>query len=253
MLALPDIPDFLRRDKDNKLPQIAKPIVYSYTMLSTADTCLHRCYRQYIKRDIKYVETPEMKWGNEVHTAFEYRLGGKPLPGPVYNKDGMLKTPGMQHWEPIVSVYAERKAKPEVKLGITREAKPTGFFDADVFLRGKVDATIIYGTSAFLPDWKTGSSTYENPFELEIQGLLTKAANPHLKKISGHYVWLKENRIGQVYDLSDFASTWARVNNKVEVIEDAMASGEWPKTKGPLCGWCSVHDCEFNTSKSRAA
>ena len=29
-----------------------------------------------------------------------------------------------------------------------------------------------------------------------------------------------------------------------EVIEDAMKAGEWPKTKGPLCGYCNVVDCE---------
>lgn len=214
-----------------------KPIVYSYTMLSTADNCLHKCYRMYVKRDIPYVETVEMKWGNDVHSAFEYRLGGKPLPV------------NMAHWEPIVSVYAERKAIPEMKLGMTRQGKPTGFFDADVFLRGKADAVIRNGQVAFLGDWKTGNSKYENPFELEIQGLMVKAQMPNLRKIAGQYIWLKENRVGQVYDLSDFSSTWARVNNKVEVIEDAMASGEWPKTKNPLCPWCGVLDCENNPKR----
>lgn len=230
-----DIPPYLRRTKDNKMPDMpafAKPIVYSYTMLNTADTCLHRCYRQYIKRDIPYVETKEMKWGNDVHTAFEYRLGGKPLPET------------MRHWEPIVSVYAARKARPELKLGVTREGRPAEFFGHDVFLRGKIDATLIDGASAFLPDWKTGNSRYEDPFELQIQAVLIRAANPHLIKIAGHYVWLKENRAGQIYDLSDTNSTWAKINNKVEAIEDAMTANEWPKTKGPLCGYCGVKDCE---------
>ncbi len=223
-----------------------KPIVYSYTMLNTADTCLHRCYRQYVKKDIPYVETTEMAWGNKVHSAMEYRLGGKPLPGAVYDDEGKLKTPSMQHWEPLVSAYVERKAKPEKKTGITKEGKPTGFFDQDVWLRCKIDATMLNNTAVFLADWKTGSSKYENPFELEIQALTLKAAIPQINRIAGHYVFLKENRIGQTHDLSDFAATWARVNNKVEVIEDAMASGEWPKTKGPLCGYCSVSDCEHH-------
>ncbi len=150
----------------------------------------------------------------------------------------------MQHWEPLVVAYVERKAKPEKKTGITKDGKPTGFFDKDVWLRCKIDATMLNSTAVFLADWKTGGSKYEDPFELEIQALTLKAAIPQINRIAGHYVWLKENRIGQTHDLSDFAATWARINNKVERIEDAMKDGDWPKNKNPLCGWCSVKDCE---------
>lgn len=231
------IPDFLRRDKDNKMPVLPKPLVYSFTLLSTADTCLHRCYRQYVKRDIPYVETPEMKWGNEVHTAMEYRMGGKPLPE------------NMRHWEPLAAAFARPGARSEQKMGITRDGKPAEFFGKDVFLRGKIDVTLISGTTAFLPDWKTSKKPREEPFELECQAVMLRASNPYLTKIAGAYVWLHENRIGKIHELTDTNSTWARIHNKVEAIEDAMASGEWPKTRGPLCGWCNVMDCEFNTSR----
>lgn len=226
------IPDFLVRTKDNKMQAFTKPLVYSFTMLSTADNCLYKAFRMYVKKDLPFVETLEMKWGNEVHSAFEHRLGGKPLPH------------NMIHWEPLISAYVDRKALPEMKLGVTRKGQPTGFFDKDVFLRGKIDATMTSPTAAFIADWKTGSSRYENPFELEVQAVMLRAARPTIQKIGGHYVWLKEDRIGQPYDLSDVSSTWARINNKVEVIEDCMASGKWPKSKNPLCGYCPVKDCE---------
>jgi hypothetical protein len=251
----PELPAFLdrrstsaalRRDEQGApvTPAFAKPVVYSFTMLNTADNCLYKAFRQYVKRDIPYVESPEMLWGNMVHTAFEHRLGGKPLPGEVRNKDGTLQWPSMQHWEPLVSAYVDRKALPEMKLGVTREGRPTGFFDKDVFVRGKIDATMINGPAAFLADWKTGNSKYEHPFELEVQAVLLRASRPTVQKIGAHYVWLKEDRIGQPYDVSDVNSTWAKISNKVEVIEDCMASGEWPKNKNPLCGYCPVRDCE---------
>jgi hypothetical protein len=233
------IPDFLRRTKDNQMPSPAlKPIVYSYTLLKTADTCLYKCFRQYVKRDLPFDKTPEIDWGNRVHEAMEYRIGGKPLPQD------------MMHWEPIVSAYADRGAKPEKKTGITKDCKPTGFFDKDVWLRSKIDVTMLNGQAVFIGDWKTGSSRYEDPFELEIQALTLKAAVPAINRIGGHYVYLKENKIGQTYDLSDFNATWSKINNKVEVIEDALVSGEWPKTKNPLCGWCAVLDCENNPKRA---
>ncbi len=236
--AFPDIPACLRRDKDNRMPTPAfKPIVYSYTLLKTADTCLYKCYRQYVKRDLPFDKTPEIEWGNKVHEAMEYRIGGKPLPQE------------MMHWEPIVSAYVDRGAKSEKKTGITKLGNPAGFFDKDVWLRCKIDVTMLNGVNVFISDFKTGNSKYEDPFELEIQALTLKAAIPPIERIWGHYAWLKENRIGQVHDLSDFNATWAKINNKVEVIEDCMASGEWPKTKGPLCNWCACTDCEFNPKR----
>ena len=214
-----------------------KPTVYSYTLLKTADTCLHKAYRQYIKRDLAFDKTPEIDWGNRVHEAMEYRIGGKPLPQD------------MMHWEPIVSAYVDRGAKAEKKTGITNECNPTGFFDKDVWLRCKIDVTMLNGPAVFISDFKTGNSRYEDAFELEIQALTLKAAIPSITRIAGHYAWLKENRIGKPHDLSDFSATWAKINNKVEVIEDCMASGEWPKTKNPLCNWCGVLDCENNPKR----
>ena len=83
-------------------------MVYSYTLLKTADTCLYKCFRQYMKRDLPFDKTPEIECGNKVHEAMEHRIGGKPLPQE------------MIHWEPIVSAYVDRKAKPEKKTGITK-------------------------------------------------------------------------------------------------------------------------------------
>jgi len=237
---IPDLPGFLDRRSQPKAastPGFAKPLVYSFTFLNTYDICPYQCFRRYVKKDIPFFETPEMAWGNKVHSAMEYRVGGKPLPTE------------MQQWEGLVAPIAARGGKAEMRMGVTREGKPTDFFGKDVFLRGKVDVTMISGTAAFLPDWKTGRSR-EEPFELEIQAVMVHAANPYLTKIAGAYVWLKENRMGQIYDLTDTRSTWARTNNKVEQIEDSMKAGEWEKTKGPLCGWCPCTDCEHNPKKS---
>ena len=232
-----DIPPFLRRTKDNKMPPLAlKPFVWSYTNLHTyADVCQYQFFRTYVKKDIPYVASKEMEYGKQVHTAMEYRIGGgKPLPE------------NMRHWEHIAAPLAAHKPKVEIKLGITREGKPTGFFDNDVAGRGTLDVVILKDTAAMLFDHKTGSSKYENPFELEMHAMFLKAANPQVTKVKGSFLWLKENRIGTSYDLSGFNSTWARVNNMVEEIGDKMLSGEWEKRKGPLCAYCRVFDCEMN-------
>ena len=210
-----------------------KPFVFTYTNINTFMICNHQMFRRYVKKDIEFKKTADMDWGNEVHTAFEYRLGGRPLP------------PKMSMWEPFAAALDGLNAKAEVKLGITAEGRPTGFFDKDVWLRGKADVIAINGTACFLPDWKTGKPR-EEPLELAVNAMLVHAHYPHLRQFTGAYVWLKENRMGVSHDVSNTNATWAKVNKVVGEIQENMATGDWPKRKSPLCGYCDVADCEFN-------
>lgn len=241
MNEFPEIPGFLDRRQAAPV-RFAQPLILTYTMLNTYDICPHQMYRRYVKKDLKFVETPEMKFGNEVHSAMEYRMGGKPLPD------------SMRHWEPIASAIAERKPRTEQQLAIDASGKPAEYWGkgtAAPFFRGKNDITLLNGTKAMLLDWKTGGSKYEKPFELETNAMLIHAHNPHLTEIVGAFVWLKEGRIGQSYTLTDTRSTWATVNNKAEEIRDRQASNDWEKKKNPLCGWCNCFDCEHNTNPKR--
>lgn len=218
-----------------------KPFIYTYTNVSTYEnTCPYQMFRVYVKKDIPYVGSPEQVFGTQVHDAFDKRVAGK-KPLPVE----------MAQWEPFAAAFDPYQARTELQAAITRDGRPTGYWDNDCFFRGKIDVAVIYTPNASIVDWKTGGSRYESPFEIACGALMLKAANPQLTTIKGRYVWLKENRAGTEYDLSDFNSTWAKLNNIVEKIEDSMASGEWEKRRTPLCGWCRVFDCENNTNSKR--
>ena len=229
MNAQPDIPAFLDR----------RPLVGTFTLLSTYGNCPHQMYRRYIARDQPYEETPEMKWGNDVHTAFEHRVGSKkPLPTT------------MLQWECFAAPFDGSVVAVEQKLGISAEGKPTSFWDPPVWFRGKADLAIISGTTGFINDWKTGGSKFEDPFELETNAMLLHARHPHLTRILGTYTWLKESRVGQLYDLSDIQRTWRIVSQKMQEIHalrERATKGDisgFAKRKSGLCGWCSVEDCE---------
>lgn len=239
---IPDLPSFLDRRSQPKaasVPGFAKPLIHTYTMLNTYLVCPHQMYRRYVLKDQLFVETPEMKWGTEVHTAMEYRMGGKPLPA------------NMQQWEHIAAPIAARKPRTEQQLAISSEGKPIDYLAKQgVFFRGKNDITLFHtsASSALLLDWKTGKKR-EDPFELATNAMLVHAHSPHLDTIKGRYVWLKENALGAEHDVSDTRSTWAKVNNLAEEIRDCQSENQWPKKQGPLCGWCNVADCEFRRER----
>ena len=218
-----DIPAFLDR----------RPFVGTYTILNSYKNCPHQMARRYIIKDQKYVETPEMKWGNDVHSAFEYRVGsGKPLP---------LE---MTQWEVFAQPFDGHKVAVEQKLGISAKGTCVGYWDGSVWFRGKADASIVKDDTGYIADWKTGKSSYEDPFELATNAVLLHAKFPHLKKILGSYVWLKEARVSQMYDLSDTRATWNEICRLMAEILAKRDTGEFEKKQSGLCGWCSVSDCE---------
>jgi hypothetical protein len=208
-------------------------LVGSYTALRNYLNCPHAMYHRNIAKTYPFVMTEAVEYGNKVHKAFEERIGGrKPLP------------PEMQKWEhfvvPLESGY------PESKLGMTREGKPVGFFDHNVWFRGSIDVLLSNeeGTKAFIADWKTGGSKYEDPFELEIGAVLLQAKYPKVKKIVGRYVWLAEDRLGQMHDLSATETTFERMKHLMDEIEHDRRNDWFEKRKSGLCGFCPCVDCE---------
>jgi hypothetical protein len=207
--------------------------VWSFSFLNSFLQCPHKCWHQYVLKDVPYVETPQMKAGNEVHTAMEKRLKGHPLP-KVYER-----------YEFFVQPLGRYRIEPELKLGVTITGEPCPFFDASVWGRGKIDVPIIVKDSAVILDWKTGK-VWEDPFELQVQAVLLKARHPELQRIVGSYVWLNESRVGVIYDLADTQTTWGKINGIMDEVGHREKMGVWEKKPGKLCGWCPVKSCEHN-------
>lgn len=225
------IPNFLDR----------RPIIWSYSLLHCFDDiCAHQGEARYINKTIKFVETPEIKYGNSVHTAFEHRVGGqKPLPLD------------MQKWEGFAKPFDNRGAKTEQWFGITAEGSACESRSSNVWGRGKIDLNVINGQAAYIGDWKTGNPKYEDPFELEIGALFLKVKNPQITTVKGQFFWLREDRAGVIHDLSNFQATWSKICSIMQTIENYRKVGDFPKRKTPLCGWCQRFDCDENTNPNK--
>jgi PD-(D/E)XK nuclease superfamily len=222
-------------------------LVYSYTNLNCYENvCPYQFYERYIKKSTPFIETEAMRYGTKVHEAMEHRIAHKK---PLH--------PDFAQWEPFAAPFngvltpvQTSRVRCELKLGVTSEGRACDFFDnAQVWLRGKLDVVASDVEKAYLVDWKTGNSNYEDRFELDVGALMLHAANPVLKKIVGNYVWLKENRLGELYDLSDTRHAWTKVTGIVKRIERDRQTGQFEKRPGPLCGFCDVKHCEHNKKR----
>jgi hypothetical protein len=226
-------------------PLARKKLTWSHTFLHTyADICPHQAWRRFIKRDIPFVATVASERGIRTHKAMQRRIEGKALPTEF------------SEFEQFAQPFDGKNAKAEIKLGMTMQGASTGFFAEDTWGNGVLDVLLLDVSTgykgpktAFLADWKTGKSKYESPFELEVHAVLLHAKYPTLTKIVGQYIYLGENKISQMYELSHTTRTWARIGAIMSEVEADLKAGHFEKREGPLCGWCSVKDCQHNKNR----
>ncbi len=212
--------------------------VYSYTFLNTYDICPKQAFHRYVLKDHPFVGTEASKWGTTVHEALDKRVGnGTPLPKECAK------------FEPYAAAIAPLKPLVENKVAIVRDGSPVSYYDEAVWFRGKADVVAESDDRALFFDWKTGSSKYEDPYELELHAMAYQAARPHLRKITAHYVWLKDGKLSKPYDVSNVGETLECLQEKADEIEQMNRVGLWPTKPGPLCGWCPVLSCGFNRAK----
>jgi len=229
-MTMPDIPAAL----DRRPPKAGKRLVYTFSNLKGYQTCPEQFQQRYVLKSLPFAESDAMKRGNAVHAALEARLAaGKPLPDD------------MAAWERWAAPFDGRRPKVEQRLAITASGAGCDFWDDAAWLRGKLDVTLLSDNHAFLLDWKSGSSKYEDPFELEIGALLLACNEGMRSKVVGHYCY--ETGLSAPYDLSDVKATLLKVRALAADIERDLAAREWERRRSGLCQkHCDVLSCENN-------
>ena len=211
-----------------------KPLVHSHTSLASFELCPKQWHHKYVLKDVPYVESEAMKWGNTVHTALELRVRDKkPLPEEMAKYEKFCR-----------SIEIHKDVRAEEKLGMGKGGGWTGSFAEDCWFRGKVDVAILADDTAFIIDYKTGKRR-EDPTELEEHAMLLKASMPDLQSIKGMYLWLQDMKQGTVYTL-DPVGTLKRTRATVKRLEENLAKDFFPAHDNPLCNYCPCTGCEFN-------
>jgi hypothetical protein len=218
----------------------------TYSFYNQLQQCPHKASHVYVLRTVPYVESPEMKWGNDVHKAMENRIRhGSPLPDTM-----AVAEPTAANFHRISQMLP---VQAEYQLAMTRDGTPCDWTDKGCFFRGKLDLVTMNSirTYAWMVDWKTGN-VREEPFELECGALLLKVNQPSLEQITGEYFWMKTGQNGLRYTFNNHGNTFERLVKLRTEAEDYLHTGVWPKRKTPLCHWCPVSTCEhFTGGKGR--
>jgi predicted RecB family nuclease len=153
------------------------------------------------------------------------------------------------HYEPLCS-SVERISKGgelhiEKELVLNENLTPTGWWDADAWLRSKLDILVINGNMANVMDWKTGKRKTDQ-FQMELFAAQVFKHYPEVTMVKTSLVWLKTFEIDtETYLRGDVNAIWAEVMKRIQRIHTSLDHDNWPAKPSGLCRFCPArHDCD---------
>lgn len=226
-------------------------MAWSYSALTSYETCPYRFYSTRVSKDVVEPAGLPILLGNEAHKALEVSVrDGAPMPSTVEattttGETGFVSTSG---WEKIVGMVLNTPGEKLVEQQIALDKKlcRVGWIDKDVWVRGIIDLLIINGDKALALDWKTGKRKVDSD-QLQLFAALIMHVYPQIDRVDTGFVWLKTKELDrQTFHRNDLPSIWANFNPRVKRLECAYAANDWTKRPSGLCkNWCPVKTCVF--------
>lgn len=219
------------------------PRAWSHSALEAFENCPKQYYETKIEKRWPYEETDDMRWGKEVHKAFEnFLLYDVPLPASMATHVEYL------NW---LKNLPGRLAGEE-KLALDRHLQPCAYFGKDVWYRGQVDARKRDGSYVLIVDHKTGKvkNNFDQLKTFAIHEFLT---NAEAMEIRAEYYWTQtKSPKGETYVRDQLWDLVRQFTPRLHRFADAFETGVFnPKPSGLCHGWCPVTDCEHWKPKKK--
>ena len=210
---------------------------WSYSSIKTFDQCAKKYFHLKVVKDVKDEPGEAADYGTAVHEAAELFIKhGTPIP----EKFAFMR--------PIVEPLAQKKGTKatEIKLGVTSDMKPCGFFDKNVWYRGIADLLILNGSEAWLIDYKTGKNAkYADMKQLDLLAGAIFIHYPEVETIKSALLYVVSQDMPRKIHHRQHLPTYMSVfDTQLDQLEAAMEHGVWNANPSGLCGWCPVETCE---------
>ena len=213
-------------------------LAHSYSSITLYENCPLRYYRQRILKDVVDGGGEASKHGERVHAFLENRLKGTDLPQEIINYEPLCKS--------VERIASNGELQIEKELVLNDNLTPTGWWDADAWLRSKLDVLVITGNDAVVMDWKTGKRKVDF-FQMQIFAAQVFKHYPHVQRVKTSLVWLKTMEMDtEQYNRIDINAVWAEIMKRIQRIHTSLEHDNWPAKPSGLCRFCPArHDCDF--------
>lgn len=213
---------------------------HSYSSIKLFENCPLRYYEQRIAKSIKDEGGEASIHGDRVHKALEAKL----------KRQGELPE-DMAEYAPLVEAVTKLVGNGvleiEKEMTINRNMRETGWWDADAWLRSKLDILVIKDDElALVMDWKTGKRRVDF-FQLKLFAAQVFLRYPEVQRVKTTLIWLKTKEFDtETYNRDEAKLLWQEVLGRIARIESADKYNNWPAKPSGLCPYCPLfRTCAF--------
>jgi PD-(D/E)XK nuclease superfamily len=215
---------------------------WSYSGLTSFETCAKRYYHIKVARDVKDAPGEAALWGSIVHKHLEDRVrDGTQLPSSIAGYESLVA--------PLLATTGTLLIEQQMAVDIALQ--PVEWDSPEAWCRGIVDLGLITssGTQAMLLDWKTGKRKPDSD-QLMLFAGLAFSHFPKLQQVQTSFIWLKDKKIDkQSFSRSDLPDIWQRFLPRVSRLVRAYVTASFPPKPSGLCAkYCPVgrSQCTFS-------
>lgn len=209
-----------------------KILAWSHSRVDDYKRCPLMMYHKAIAKTIPFAKTKEMKWGDLVHKALEYRV-----------RDGVALTGEFAQYEPIAAAIANAPGNVlcENKITLNVGLTPTGYFADDAYVRVIVDVMKLNGPVGFMGDYKTGKIKFDES-QLKLFAAVGFKAYPQIEQWTTAYIWTKDKIIDpRVYKREQLDTMWEELLVVPNEMQKSFVLNHWPAKPGFQCKWCGAN------------
>lgn len=215
-----------------------KPISWSFTSLEHSKQCLRSYHEIRVLRNFKQEEGEALIWGNRCHKAFELAL-----------RDNIPLPEGMTLWQPTIEQFRGLHGTllVEQEFALTEGFQPCGYWDKNVWCRGKADALWLDRHVAKAVDWKFGKRKPDSD-QLALMALCVFHHHPEVDEVRTLFMWMKSlQRDREDFFRKDIPALWQRFIPDLHRLKQAFQTDTWPARTSGLCrNHCPVVTCSYN-------
>jgi CRISPR/Cas system-associated exonuclease Cas4 (RecB family) len=213
---------------------------HSFSSIKLFENCPLRYYHQRIAKTVKDQGGEASLHGERIHKFLEERLKGvlAELPPEARNLEPVVDS--------IVRMIGNGSLDVEREMTLNSDLQPTGWWAPDAWIRSKLDVNIIKGSSAIVMDWKTGKRRPDFT-QLELFALQVFAHHPEVTSVTSTFVWTQGMAMDkEVYHRDDAHKMWEKLLSRIQRIEQAAESENWPAKPSGLCQYCPCKSfCDY--------
>lgn len=215
-------------------------LAHSYSSIKMYENCPKNYYHQRIEKSVKDSGNAVTAYGERIHKSLELRI-----------KDNEALDRESARYEPLIAsieklALGADDLTVEEEMTLNADLKPTGWWDADAWLRSKIDVLVRDGSKAYMFDWKTGKRRPDFD-QLEMFAAQVFKHYPRIKQVKTTFVWLKEMKLdSETFTREQEPAIWEKILTKITRIEGSLEHDNWPAKPSGLCNWCPCKSfCEY--------